>query len=500
MSKESGVKRNGEREKGRNGENYSPIPRFSNSPILFLFLLLFTVFYGCALPRHYVQPDPANPIKTVAVLPMANHTNDVEGPETVREIFAKKLTERCYIFKPIQEVNQILKDEMGITLGSQLDMTNPQELGKKLGVDGVIYGDLYNFEEKITGVLNIRRARAGFKLIDAKTGQVMWGKGQGVKSETKMTKGNAGAVADVASGLSKAQDKREKSDAAVYSGLSEWHDLPPEAAMGQQYGVVGAFAAGLAEKAIKKATGTFLERESKVMVEQIIDTLPVGPGSERCGGVVAAVQPLPGTLPEPKMPEFSVPGYFEFGKRDFTALMIMTSVMKSNNDKMIFDSRIAKLGDKFRSEVDMAKALKAKGGEMPPGLGKNVFITRPDLKLDYILYPEKNKYMELTIKEEAEGERPKIEKKKIGSETIDGHPCDKYQVKITYKDGNTEEGYLWEAKDIDRFVIRAEMENKDAKTVVEMKNIRLGSPPRNLFEVPQGYVKAANMMEIFMEP
>src|SRR3990170_8842688 len=96
MSKESGVKRNGETEKRRNGENYSPIPRFSDSPIHFLFLLLFTVFYGCALPRHYVQPNPANPIKTVAVLPMANHTNDVEGPETVREIFANKLTERCY--------------------------------------------------------------------------------------------------------------------------------------------------------------------------------------------------------------------------------------------------------------------------------------------------------------------------------------------------------------------------------------------------------------------
>ena len=268
MSKESGVKRNGETEKRRNGENYSPIPRFSDSPIHFLFLLLFTVFYGCALPRHYVQPNPANPIKTVAVLPMANHTNDVEGPETVREIFANKLTERCYIFKPIQEVNQILKDEMGITLGSQLDMTNPQELGKMLGVDGVVYGDLYNFEEKTTGVLNIRRARAGFKLIDAKTGQVMWGKGQGVKSETRMTKGNAGAVADVASGLSKAQDKREKTDAAVYSGLSEWHDLPPAEAMGQQYGFMGALAAGLAEKAIKKATGTFLERESNVMIDR----------------------------------------------------------------------------------------------------------------------------------------------------------------------------------------------------------------------------------------
>src|SRR3989338_6780586 len=109
------------------------------------------------MPRPHVPKNLANPIKTVAVLPMVNQTNDVEAPEKVREMFAAKLPERCYVYKPIQEVNQILKDEMGITLGSQFDMTNPQELGKMLGVDGVVYGDLYNFEEKTTGVLNIRR-------------------------------------------------------------------------------------------------------------------------------------------------------------------------------------------------------------------------------------------------------------------------------------------------------------------------------------------------------
>jgi len=474
-----------------------------NKKRMFCFLILpfLLGIAGCSIPRHYVQPDPTNPIKTIAVLPMVNHTNDIEGPERVREMFAAQLPERCYMFKPAQEVNQILKDELGITLGSQLDMTNPEELGKKLDVDGVVYGDLYDFNEKTTGVLNVRRVRAGFKLVDTKTGQTVWGRGQGVKSVTKMTKGDAGKVADIASGVGKIQDKGEKMDVGTYAGLTEWYELPEKEAYGQQHGIVGAFAAGLAEKAIKKVAGTFLERESQVAVDMITDTLTVGPGSERCGGPVAAVQPLIIPMPEiltPKMPEFSVPAYFEFGKRDFTAIMIMTSVMKSNNEKWAMDARIAKLGDKFRSDVDMAKALKAKGGEMPPGFGRNIFITRPDLKLDYIVYPEKKKYLELTVTEE-EADKPKIEKRKIGSETIDGHPCDKYEIKITYKDGTVEDGLLWEAKDLDRFVIRAEMENKDAKSVVELKNVKLVSPPKSLFEIPQGFVKAASMMEIFME-
>src|SRR3989338_7165302 len=310
-----------------------------NARNLFYLLLLFSVLWmsGCAIPRPHIAPNPANPIKTVAVLPIVNNTNDVEAPEKVMEMFAAKVLERCYINKAVGEVSQILKDELGITLGSQLDMTNPQELGKKLGVDAVIYGTLFNFEEKTTGVLNIRRARAGFRLVDTKTGATVWGRGIGIKSETKMTGGTAGTVADVASKVGKAQDVKEgkeAKEAAEYPGAGEWHNLPAEAAYGQQYGVAGAFAAGLAEKTLKKATGTFLKRESEAMADRIIPPLPVGPGSNLCGTgpAVASLPAIPmPEIPQPQMPEFSMPAYFEFGKRDFTADMITTSTIKSNN-------------------------------------------------------------------------------------------------------------------------------------------------------------------------
>lgn len=247
-------------------------------------LLLLIVFIGCAAPKRYVQPNPANPIKTIAVLPMVNQTNDIEGPEKVRAMFAERLPEWQYVVKPISEVNQILRDELGITLGSQLDMTTPQELGQKLGVDGVIYGALFDFDEKITGVLNIRKVRAGFKLVDTKTGSVVWGNGQGVRSETRMAKGDTGALAGVASEVSKAQDRsegKEMKEAADYPGVQNWHSLPPEEAISEQVGKGGAlaaFASGLAEKAIKKAAGVFLARESEIMLGMIFSSIPPGPG------------------------------------------------------------------------------------------------------------------------------------------------------------------------------------------------------------------------------
>ncbi|WDT79624.1 MAG: hypothetical protein MPW14_21225 [Candidatus Manganitrophus sp.] len=38
----------------------------------------------------------------------------------------------------MNEVDQILKDQMGLTLGSQLELTTPQKLGAALGVDAVL--------------------------------------------------------------------------------------------------------------------------------------------------------------------------------------------------------------------------------------------------------------------------------------------------------------------------------------------------------------------------
>src|SRR3989338_10146585 len=98
------------------GGNY-----MKNRKNMFYVLVLVSVLWisGCAIPRPRIPANPANPIKTVAVLPMINNTNDVEAPEKVREMFGAKIPERCYIYKPMQETNQVLKDELGITLGSQ---------------------------------------------------------------------------------------------------------------------------------------------------------------------------------------------------------------------------------------------------------------------------------------------------------------------------------------------------------------------------------------------
>lgn len=67
-----------------------------------------------------------------------NHTSDVEAPGYVREELILRLQALHYAVLPFRSVDQVLHDRMGITLGSQLAMAAPRDIGTVLGVDGLI--------------------------------------------------------------------------------------------------------------------------------------------------------------------------------------------------------------------------------------------------------------------------------------------------------------------------------------------------------------------------
>src|SRR3989304_7459799 len=130
---------------------------------IFSFVLISTVLLlsACTMPvmkMTTTPPDPSNPIYTVALLPLYNASNDVGAPQMLREMAEKHVHRRGhYNVKTLNETDQILREQMGITLGTQLDMTSPKQLGETLGVDGVLYGYLINFDDMTTGIHNERK-------------------------------------------------------------------------------------------------------------------------------------------------------------------------------------------------------------------------------------------------------------------------------------------------------------------------------------------------------
>jgi hypothetical protein len=222
------------------------------------------LFTACVtLPT--ISPNPASPIKTVAVLPLVNNTNDVDGPRYVREQLARELPKHYYVVRPVAEVDQILKDRMGVTLASQLDMATPKKLGETLGVDGVIYGALDDFSHTVTGAYNVKRVRLRVKLVNCKTGETVWKNGVGVKSTA-----SAGAIGSVAALGASVQDKQESEELKPLLGDTigaPWHTLSEESGGGIAQGL----AMGLLEKVASKALGRPLQRETEAAVQTVLN-------------------------------------------------------------------------------------------------------------------------------------------------------------------------------------------------------------------------------------
>ena len=448
-------------------------------------LLLFAssiavILSGCGaahrIPLHY---DASNPLKHIAVLPMKNDTDDVDGPGVVRKRMIEALEKRSYIVKDVKETDQILRDQMGINLGGQLDMTTPQKLGEVLGVEGLLYGTLMDFDETNTGILDVRKVRATFRLLDTATGSAHWERGLGVRSETRM----GGRTGKAASLVARGADARDKE--------VPWVTI--ESRSSGERNVGQAFAIGLGAKLLTKAVGIHLERETREMVERLSNTLPWGPGS-------TAVT-VPVVAPKMTMPASAVPhapsfGYVDYGTGDFTAVLVTTSTAKSSNESVRFEIPLARAGNRMRMELDLSTV--SKGGEaLPVGMSKMISIQQGDKLAGYTLYPGSRKY---TVRKQGDssfqGEKPHIDREKVGSEVIDGHATDKYRVTMIYKNGSTEEGFIWNARDLKDMTIRSEIENKDSRVTTEIKKISLKTPQASLFEVPSDYTEAQNMMEM----
>jgi len=102
-----------------------------------------------------------------------------------------------------------------------------------------------------------------------------------------------------------------------------------------------------------------------------------------------------------------------------------------------------------------------------------------------------------------------IEKKKIGTETIDGHPCIKYNA-VYYNKEKPQDKFnsiLWEAQDLGGLPVKNEVsipENKRReggpdKFTYELKGIKVGAAKASMFEVPKDYKKVSSMSEVMGE-
>jgi hypothetical protein len=185
------------------------------------------VLVGCAAPKVYIASDYVSAGK-MAVLPMSNESNDLDGPIYLRRLLNEGLASRGFQLLAAGDIDEALKVQ-GFTDGGQLHATTPQKLGEWTGADTLLYSTIENFDYINVGFYAQRRVKIAAKLVSAKTGVRLWETEQ--EGVTRTFAGN-------------------RKDAERM------------------------FAAQLAIKAVEKMAHTPLQAESRMAVHRLLSTLP----------------------------------------------------------------------------------------------------------------------------------------------------------------------------------------------------------------------------------
>jgi len=182
-------------------------------------------------------------------------------------------------------------------------------------------------------------------------------------------------------------------------------------------------------------------------------------------------------------------------------------VNQSAGNAINLTAATAVLDGKMRSELDMSTM---KGGQLPPqaltqmkAMGMDKMVTIFDMKSEKLvmLYPNIKSYAEMPVPKSADGaekKEPKIEKKELGKETVDGHPTVKNKVTIT-SDGKPHEMTVWNATDMKDFPVKLTMTESGNTVELLYKNIKLAKPDAKLFEAPSDFKKYDTFQQLMME-
>jgi hypothetical protein len=135
--------------------------------------------------------------KSVAVLPFVDLSKSKEAIDVVRRGFYNHFSSLPYTDMELYKVDSLLK-KAGLTDAEAISKTSPQELGRILGVDAVVFGEISNFDKLFLVLYSQVSVGAEIKMYDARTGNFLWsGKHTARKHEGGISTNPIGLIAVV---------------------------------------------------------------------------------------------------------------------------------------------------------------------------------------------------------------------------------------------------------------------------------------------------------------
>jgi len=130
-----------------------------------------TLFEGTYAADPFMKK---NMPRTVAVLPFVNEAESQKGSEEVRRGFYNHFSSLPFTDMQLQRVDSMLRKADLMDDPKALAKKTPQELGKILGVDAVVYGTVSNFDKLFLALYSQVSVGAEVRMYDTKTGHFLW--------------------------------------------------------------------------------------------------------------------------------------------------------------------------------------------------------------------------------------------------------------------------------------------------------------------------------------
>lgn len=164
----------------------------TNGPIKIATIVITSLLTACATsPRQdpYVLYRELMP-RSILVLPPINESVDVNAPYSWVTTASMPIAEQGYYVFPVAIIDAFMK-ENGLPNPEDMHGAPLDKLGEIFGADAVLYVTLTEFGQKFEVLSSTTRVNAEAKLVDIRTGQVIWNarrnyadNGNGVSSDS----------------------------------------------------------------------------------------------------------------------------------------------------------------------------------------------------------------------------------------------------------------------------------------------------------------------------
>lgn len=158
------------------------------------FIFSTSFLSGCAIQGYdYTALKQSKPL-SILVIPPRNNSVEVNAPYTLISSISKPLAEKGYYVFPVAVIDTLFK-ENGLPTSAEMNEVPLTKIQEIINPDAVLYIDINQWGQEYQILSSKTVVSSDWRLIDAKTGQLLWGgRAQAVQSSSDGGGGLAGAL------------------------------------------------------------------------------------------------------------------------------------------------------------------------------------------------------------------------------------------------------------------------------------------------------------------